>query len=479
NRYLLGRAYGLAREYEKARVEFERVLERDIRSPLGYHGLGAYFFSKRDVEAAEKNFRKAVELDPAFTRARVELGKLLLTKQDAAGARRQLLKVLDVEPGNNEVRFLLASLLLSEQRWRQASEELLVVLSKEPDHLGAMRGLAIIAAMEKKTDEAIEGFEKVLARDPRNIECYRYLTRLYLDKGDKKKAIGVLERLLKVVPEGSDIATVVQASVEELRSGRLPPNAPVTWAILLEQLKTGSVEVRREAMAMIVAEGRRRGFPAPPGAVLGAVKDEDPVVRSMAIKWLGEFGQPELLPLLEILARHPTDREKDEKVRATTVQAIGKTGDAAGIPVLLAVVVEDRSFRVYGAAIAALRDLSGMVLAEDALAPLKPEEREALVRKWNDWWLGRRALARKLDAIETVGSLRSARMGRYVVPLLADSEELVTVRTWDALVKVTGEKFGSAEDLKTSEGRAGLMKQALVALKKFERKPKRVAKPAK
>ncbi|MEN8151336.1 MAG: hypothetical protein ABFS86_16085, partial [Planctomycetota bacterium] len=58
NRYLLGRAYGLAREYEKARVEFERVLERDIRSPLGYHGLGAYFFSKRDVEAAEKNFRK-------------------------------------------------------------------------------------------------------------------------------------------------------------------------------------------------------------------------------------------------------------------------------------------------------------------------------------------------------------------------------------------------------------------------------------
>jgi tetratricopeptide (TPR) repeat protein len=61
NRYLLGRAYGLTQEYEKAREQFEIAFERDLGSPYAYHGKGAYHLVKGEFEAAERNLQRALQ----------------------------------------------------------------------------------------------------------------------------------------------------------------------------------------------------------------------------------------------------------------------------------------------------------------------------------------------------------------------------------------------------------------------------------
>jgi len=471
NRYLLGRAYGMAEEYEKAREQFEFAFERDPGSAYAYHGLGAYHLVMGDLDAAERNLKSAVQRDERFTRAHMELGKLYMAKQDRLAAQRQFVKVLNYEPGNNAVRTLLAYQYLKDKRWESAADEFLVVLGKDADHVGALKGLAVTLSMQRRTKEAIERFERVLELNPRDLDSYVFLTNIYRGQGKKEEAIGVLERVLEILPENSPNARAVREEIQNIREGRMSRDARVTLPLLLEQLKTGSPEVRREAMARLISVDPQ---PAP-RAMVRAVMDKDPVVRTMSIRWVGRTGGLMALALLEILARHPEDREKNQQVRATVAQSIGTIGDAGGIPVLVA-LLDDESFRVFKAAVFALRDLTGIICAEDDAKPIAEANREVLTKKWNAWWAGPRALATKLAAIETIGALSSRRMSRYLIVLLGDPEALVAGKARKAFAAATGVTIGTEEDAKTKEGRTRLAKEAVLALEKLKRMPRKPKK---
>jgi len=472
NRYLLGRAYGMTQEYEKAREQFELAFERDLGSPYAYHGMGAYHLVKGNMKESERNLKKAIQLDEKFTRAHLELGKLYMAQEDRLSAQRQFVKVLAYEPGNNDVRSILGYQYLKDKRWESAADEFLVVLSKNADHVGALKGLAITFSMQKRVKEAIEKFERVLELDPRDLDSYVFLTNIYRSLGKKEEAIKVLERVLEVLPKDNANAEAVREEIKNIREGRVPRDTRLTLPILLDQLKAASVQVRREAMARLIAI---RVTP-PPKQMVRAVMDKDPVVRTMAIRWLGRAGGMRVLALFEILAHHPKDREKSEKVRATVAQSIGVVGDAGGVPVLLA-MLDDESVLVFGAAVRSLRDLTGLTFAEDEAKPIEEGDRKALDAKWKAWWAGPRALSLKLAATESIAELESKRMSRYLVELLGDKESIVAEKARDAFAAATGVTIGSAEDAKTPEGRSRLVKAAVVALEKM--KKQKPAKPTK
>jgi tetratricopeptide (TPR) repeat protein len=473
NRYLLGRAYGMTGELDKAREQFNWALERDPANAYAYHGIGAYFLMKRDLDEAERYLKNAIRLDAKLTRAHLELGKLFLTRQDRLAAQREFLAVLAYEPDNIDVRIYLAYQYLRDKRWERAGQEFVVVLSKDDKHAGARKGLAIALAYQKRTDEAIKEFEKVLEVAPKDLDAYLYLTNLLVGKGRKEEAIAVLEKLLAVVPEKSSIAVSARQEIENIREGRTSSRKAVTIPLMIERLDSKNVEERREAMARLV----ELGIKPPHKRMVRAVMDEDPVVRTLAVRNLGNVGGRFVVALIEVLLRHPQDAEKNERVRGAAVRSLGRIGDPSGVPVILA-VFEEEDLYVFNLCLESLRDLSGRSFVDDPARPVTAEKKAALVAKWRAWWGGPRSFSKKLHAIEAIEEIDTRRMAAYLVELLGD-EEQVSAKARVAFRKVTGVSIGTPEDPKTEEGRKRLVKEAAIALAAVKPAKKPAKGPAK
>lgn len=458
NRYLLGRAHGMNRELEKAREQFDWALERDPANAYAYHGIGAYFLMKRNLDEAERYLKNAVRLDPRLTRARLELGKLYLTRQDRLAAQREFVAVLNYDPDNIDVRIYLAFQYLRDKRWERAGQEFVVVLSKDTDNAQARKGYAIALAYQKRTDDAIREFRKVIEIAPKDLDSYMYLVNLLAGKGEKDAAIAVLEKLIEAVPEDSPIAASAREEIKNIREGRRRGKQAITLPYLLERLDSKDVEVRREVMSRLV----EMGIKPPPKRMVRCVLDDDPVVRTLAVRNLGNVGSTHVVALIEVLLRHPVDAERNERVRGAAIRALGRLGDPAAIPVILSVIDNEDSY-VFGLCVESLRDLSGRSFVADPSKPVTEPMRPALTAKWKAWWAGPRSFSKKLKAIETIELLQSRRMASFLVELLGD-EEQVSAAARIAFRKVTGLTIGTPEDPKTEEGRKRLMKEAALAL---------------
>jgi len=468
SRYLLGRAFGLVGELEKAREQFDWALEKDPACAYAFHGLGVYHVLTRNLERAEREFENAIRQDARLTRARAELGKLLLAKGDRAAARRQFLKVLDYDPDDHDVRNLLAHQYLRDKRFDQAIQEFMVVLANEPGNLAARKGYALSLAFARKRTEAIGQFRKVIEKAPGDLESYLFLKNLLLEEGDREGAIEVLEKMAAAAPEESSVPDEVAKEIERIREGRSGPQKRITLPELLEKLDTEEGEKRREVMEYLV----RLRISPPPKRMVRAVTDEDVAIRVLAVRNLGAVGGDTSVGLLAVLLTHPTDRDRDERVRGAAVGALVELKSPAAVPVLLD-ALDDESFYVFRLAVEGLRGLTGRTFAEDPRAPVEEEQREELTKRWRAFWRGPRAFSRKLDAAEVIGEVGLRSLARFLVELLADEDRPVARAARDAFRECTGVTLGSESDLDTPEGRARLSREAVIALerKRAEEKP--------
>lgn len=134
------------------------------------------------------------------------------------------------------------------------------------------------------------------------------------------------ERRLK---DKSDVYTRIVAVLAFGKIGKINKQAVVK---LRESLKDDEPMVR--ALAVIVL-GRLEDKESL-AAIEGLGDDEDPVVRGVVALSMGKLGDKKTLPALERLTR-----DKENSVRASAALAIGRLGDRAGIPALEEVLFRD------------------------------------------------------------------------------------------------------------------------------------------
>lgn len=459
--YLLGRAYGLVGELEKAREQFDWSIEKNPAFAYPYYGLGVYFMMKNNLEEAERHFNQSLKLDPELMRAHSQLGKLYVGMQDLAGAEREFKIVIGKEPANREVRTLLGHLYLKQKRFDRAITEFRTVLDRYPQDPAALKGHALALGFDHKTDESILAFEKYLKVEPKDLEGYLFLKNLYLEKGDQENAIKALKRLQEHAPEGSPIQAEAEREIERIKAGG-SGRKQVTIEGLIELLDSEDLAERREAMKFL-AELK---IHPPPRKIVEKVSNKyesDPLIRVMAVGNLGAVGGANAVSLLQVIILHPKDGDPDEKVRAAAAAALGAIETDAAIPVLLE-TLDDPSFYVFRVAIQSLREYSGMYFLDDPDTPIPEDMREELTGKWRDWWKGGRAFTAKLKAIEAIQELKFRRFAQYLVPLLADGEKMVAEKARNAFFIVTAVQVGTPADLNTEEGRAKLAREALKVL---------------
>ncbi len=459
--YLLGRAYGLVGELEKAREQFDWSIEKNPAFPYPYYGLGVYFMMKNNMEEAERHFHLSLKLDPGLMRAHSQLGKLLVSIRDLAGAEREFKIVLNKEPGNREVRTLLGHLHLRQKRFDRAITEFRTVLERYPRDSAALKGYALALGFDRKIDQAIQAFEKYLEVEPKDLESYVFLKSLYLEKGMTRKAVETLERMKKHTPEGSPLRGEADQEMERIKQGG-SGRKQVTIEGLIELLDSKDLTERREAVKLLV---ELKVHP-PPRKLVEKVSikyEKDALIRVLAVNNLGVVGGANSVSLLQVIIHHPTDGDPDEKVRAAAAAALGTIKTEAAVPVLLQ-TLDDESLYVFRVAVESLRSYSGLYFLDDPETPIPEDLRDTLTKQWRGWWQGRRSFAMKLKAIEAMEHLKFKRFAEYLVPLLADGEKMVAEKARNAFFIITAVQIGTAADLDSEEGRARLAREGLKVL---------------
>jgi Flp pilus assembly protein TadD len=463
-RYLLGRAYGLLDELEKAREQFDWALEKDATFAYAYHGLGVYHMLKGNMEAAEQEFRTALKIDPRLTRAHTDLAKLFLMRGDNVGAEQQLRAVLAYAPGDTEVRGLLGHHYLRRKKFGLAVAEFRNLLSRSPGDSAARKGLALALAFGNQVDEAIREFRTVIRNQPRDYDAYLFLEQLLLKKDDREGAIAVLRQLLAQAPAGGELAEKARREIELIEKGPPPQRKAVSLEELVGKLDSTDLEERREAMRLLLD----LGVTPPPKRVLQAVRDPDKVTRAMAVKNVGRTGGPRALGLLEVLLLSPVDRDADEEVRGAAVASLGELRTAGAIPVYLA-ALDDESLYVVRLAVAGLREATGRRFVGEGDEPLSRSDKAEAARRWREWWRSGRAFAAKLDCIEELEKIGNRRLGLYLAELMEDPDTAVVRRSREAFHRLTGYRVGTDADMASASGRSELRRQAVEVLERLKR----------
>ena len=160
-------------------------------------------------EAAVAHMRKALALYPGYLQARNDLGTFLLAQGKLDEAADELAEAVKQAPTAFNPRLNLGIVLVRRHEFAAAAENLDVALSLSPDspsarlHSGLARlGLGEHGRAEKDLAAAYEagGSEYALAQ--------YHLGQLYMDRGERARALRAFETYLRDKPDASNAADV-------------------------------------------------------------------------------------------------------------------------------------------------------------------------------------------------------------------------------------------------------------------------------
>jgi len=170
-RLQLGWVYYSKLEGEKARGEFERVLET-APSAMAFLYLGLTEIGLGRNEPAVEALREAIRLEPGLLEAHVALGKVLARAGRDEEAVPVLAGALEIDGGSAEAHFQLGLVALRRGELESASRSFGAAIDADPEHLQAWYNRALVAQRLGRGEEArscwvrVEELRAAGAEDP-------------------------------------------------------------------------------------------------------------------------------------------------------------------------------------------------------------------------------------------------------------------------------------------------------------------------
>lgn len=155
-----------AKQYEKAAVEFEKVLTKDLSRLDALHDLGTCYKNLEQYDKAATAYAKAVRANPSDERLLVNLAYYQIRSKDIDGATNSYRTLLD----------------------------------KDPDSYEARKGLGYIYEKTKQTDKALEQYAEAVRIRPTDYKTMGSIAKLYEESGQTDKAMAEYERLIETAP---------------------------------------------------------------------------------------------------------------------------------------------------------------------------------------------------------------------------------------------------------------------------------------
>jgi len=218
-----------AKRYEGAVLHFTRALERYPDHSLALERLGVLTYAglgttQSDVISIER-LGIAVRLDPALFNANLFLGLAFARQNQEIEARRCFERATHLDSNPPLAMSTYADVMADWGYFAEAEALFQKAIKRNDEFLLAIRdyGRSLIRDHNPEADNnigrAIELFERAVAIDPGDAEShYRLGNALLCVDGEMERAIGHLERALKIKPTHAKAAESL-AEIEPERDG--------------------------------------------------------------------------------------------------------------------------------------------------------------------------------------------------------------------------------------------------------------------
>ncbi len=195
-------------ESHKARKEFSKARDLDLKSPEGHYYYGLTFLDDKDYKVSLSEILQALERKPDSIKIRLALSYVYSKTGQSSLAIEELDKILNVQPDNLKARLLRIEVNLRKSNYEVAASDCRYILQKKPDSLPVRFRLAEIYHAQGKLDEALKGFQELLESYPDPIKPLEKMVRIYVAKGQYGKAITICDDYLKRSPKDLKIGMI-------------------------------------------------------------------------------------------------------------------------------------------------------------------------------------------------------------------------------------------------------------------------------
>lgn len=195
-RFGLGSALLAMNDVPGAIREMREAARLEPANALAHHGLGRALMRKAETKEAIAEFQKALELQPKFFAAALDLGDAQMATgqgQDALKSYQAAIK-LDAKSADPFVKMGMAYQQMNMRK--EAYDAYLSALRLDPKQILALNNLAWMSAEYKeRLDEGLKWAKQATVLAPKALPLQDTLASVYIARGEKSDAIGILEKI--------------------------------------------------------------------------------------------------------------------------------------------------------------------------------------------------------------------------------------------------------------------------------------------
>jgi lipopolysaccharide biosynthesis regulator YciM len=177
--------------------------------------MAAYYNAK--VAKLENSEKKLTFAGQFFLQLMENENSPSMQAWDAGEAASCLEQSLKIAPDNEETKLALATAYIEGTGEPMRGVQILLAITQEkPGDIPANMLLGRMSIQSGQFDKAVGRFETVLKQEPENKEALYFLAQAYEGKGDKKKAIELLEKCKRIV-NNPDFSKEVDQQINSLK----------------------------------------------------------------------------------------------------------------------------------------------------------------------------------------------------------------------------------------------------------------------
>ncbi|MCA1949616.1 MAG: tetratricopeptide repeat protein [Treponema sp.] len=203
--YNLGNVYKQLGNYKAASMAYAKVIELDPRYVPAYNNLGTMYDRLQESEKAFAVFQKGLSLDRNNPVLHFNYGLALDSKGKFEDAVREYEAALRSRPGWVEALNNLGIIRLKQGRHTDALEVFNRILNIDPFNAEARNNIGVVLADQGKYNEAIKYYRQAIEAEPKYVKAVVNLEHALEAIGHPGDALIELEKLVKLVPDSSEV----------------------------------------------------------------------------------------------------------------------------------------------------------------------------------------------------------------------------------------------------------------------------------
>jgi tetratricopeptide (TPR) repeat protein len=196
----LGTVYGQQGKWKKAIGEYKQAIDGGVQNPLVQLNLGEAYVRTGNYREAEKSLQAYLKVKPKDEDAGLRLAAVYRKRKKNTQAIRVLKGIIKDNPKSLKAHLALVDIYERLKKDKDAAATYAAIAKLAPNNKVVHYNQGVLYFETKQYNRAEKAFTKVLKLDSEDIDAREYLLEVYGRKKKPRKALAVLEELIKLRP---------------------------------------------------------------------------------------------------------------------------------------------------------------------------------------------------------------------------------------------------------------------------------------